>query len=136
MIFLSVSNNYCFPLFDLNATITPTSIHTPQTGFAKIRAPTALIDALTNFWHTNKDKTDIEWKQINSYHNMWSEPVYFVSLEDAALGGGKDFQRDVWRQVRPILEEWTGMALSPVSMYGVSYLLLYFALEFDLFYFI
>lgn len=52
---------------------------------------------------------------------MWAEPVYFVSLEDAALGGGKDLQRDVWRIVRPILEEWTGQALSPVSMYGVSY---------------
>lgn len=90
-----------------------------ETGFTKIRAPPALMESLQSFWKANKDKTAIEWKQINSYHNMWAEPVYFVSLEDAALGGGKDFQRDVWRGVRPLLEEWTGMALSPVTMYGI-----------------
>lgn len=28
-------------------------------------------------------------------------------------------QKMVWRLARPVLEEWTGMRLSPVSMYGV-----------------
>ena len=93
---------------------------TEKTGFEKIRAPTELIDILMNFWNTNKDKAGIEWKSINPYHNMWAEPVYFVDLEDASLGGGNDLRRDVWRLVRPILEEWTGQALSPVTMYGVS----------------
>lgn len=89
-------------------------------GYQKIRAPAELMELLGNFWEQNKEKASIEWKAVNSYHNMWSDPPYFASLEDETLGGGKWMQRNVWKIVRPILEEWTGMALSPVSMYGVS----------------
>ena len=50
---------------------------------------------------------------------MWEAPPYFVSLEDSRFGGGETLQRDVWREARKVLEEWTGNRLSPVSMYGV-----------------
>jgi len=50
---------------------------------------------------------------------MWEAPPYFVSLEDQRLGGGDAMSRQVWKQAREILEEWTGQRLSPVSMYGV-----------------
>jgi prolyl 4-hydroxylase len=50
---------------------------------------------------------------------MWDAPTWFVSLEDSKFGGGPDLQRQVWSEARKVLEEWTGMRLSPVSMYGV-----------------
>ena len=85
-----------------------------QTGFQKIRAPKELFDLLTEFWNNNRGNESIEWKSINSYHNMWDSPPYFVSLEDPQFGGGDDMQRKVWRLARPVLEEWTGQKLSPV----------------------
>ena len=90
-----------------------------QTGFQKIKCPQALLDLLLDFWNKNKGKEEIEWKSVNSYHNMWDSPPWFISLENARLGGGDDLQRQVWRLARPVLEEWTGQRLSPVSMYGI-----------------
>lgn len=90
-----------------------------ETGFTKIRAPAPLMKIINDFWHKNQGKETIEWKSINSYHNMWDTPPYFVSMEDHQFGGGDDLQRTVWRAARPVLEEWTGQRLSPVSMYGI-----------------
>ncbi|CAB9499639.1 Ankyrin Repeat [Seminavis robusta] len=90
-----------------------------ETGFAKIRAPKALFDLINNFWIQNKGKETIEWKSVNSYHNMWTSPPHFVSMESAEFGGGDELQRQVWKEARKVLEEWTNQRLSPVSMYGV-----------------
>jgi prolyl 4-hydroxylase len=91
-----------------------------KVGFQKIRVPEKLWKLINDFYLANKDKEQNEWKEtINSYHNMWQAPPYFISLEDEALGGGKFLQREIWDEVRPILEEWTGQRLSPVSMYGI-----------------
>jgi prolyl 4-hydroxylase len=74
---------------------------------------------VNDFWVNNKGKETLEWKSINSYHNMWEAPPYLVSMEEKEFGGGPDLQRKVWSEARKVLEEWTGMRLSPVSMYGV-----------------
>jgi prolyl 4-hydroxylase len=90
-----------------------------QVGFDKIRTPKVLFDLINDFWQKNRGNETIEWKSVNSYHNMWEAPTWFVSLEDSKFGGGPELQRQVWGEARKVLEEWTGMRLSPVSMYGV-----------------
>ena len=40
----------------------------------KIRAPPELFELIMNFFEENKDKAEVEWKRINTYHNMWESP--------------------------------------------------------------
>jgi hypothetical protein len=42
-----------------------------------------------------------------------------VHLNQEKSGGSSELQQRVWDLVQPVLEEWTGQHLSPVSLYGI-----------------
>jgi hypothetical protein len=42
-----------------------------------------------------------------------------VHLNQQRTGGSNELQQKVWEIVQPVLEEWTGQHLSPVSLYGI-----------------
>lgn len=51
---------------------------------------------------------------------MWDAPPTIVLLNNASVpGGGPEFQAKIWKMASPILEEWTGQELNPVSLYGI-----------------
>lgn len=134
----------------------PSSVYNyTKKGYEKIRAPSALMDVILEFWNENKEKAVTEWKDINVYHNAWEAPVrvpkkklrhemrvqsahlmllisfeFFifhctalqptiVHLNQRQTGGSQELQQKVWDLVQPVLEEWTGQHLSPVSLYGI-----------------
>jgi prolyl 4-hydroxylase len=99
----------------------PTSVYNyTQAGYAKVRAPEALMEIVRKFWNKNKQNAEIEWKQTNVYHNTWQSPPTIVHLnKEDYSGGGPDLQEQIWDMVQPVLEEWTGQYLSPVSLYGI-----------------
>jgi prolyl 4-hydroxylase len=86
----------------------------------KIRTPNDLFRKIFAFYKRNKDKEKVEWDHINTYHNMWEAPPTIVHLNQPLNdGGGMDFQTELWNLIKPILQEWTGQRLSPVSLYGI-----------------
>mmetsp|Transcript_12472 Transcript_12472/g.34630 ORF Transcript_12472/g.34630 Transcript_12472/m.34630 type:complete len:441 (+) Transcript_12472:350-1672(+) len=104
------------------------SIRQPQsmvnytnTGFKKIRAPKEVMDLLNNHWVQNKDSMKKEiWNIGNVYVNHWESPTYMVSVEDTSLrGGGAKLKQQVWDNVKPVIEEWTGMEQKATSQYGI-----------------
>lgn len=42
-----------------------------------------------------------------------------VHLNQQRTGGSTELQDKVWELVRPVLEQWTGQHLAPVSLYGI-----------------
>jgi prolyl 4-hydroxylase len=89
-------------------------------GYEKIRAPKELFDLVHDFWVKNKHLAEVEWKNINTYHNMWEVPPSIVMMNDENVpGGGSALQSKIWNIARPLMEEWTGQELSPVSLYGI-----------------
>ena len=99
----------------------PTSVFNyTQDGYTKIRAPTTLMEVVRDFWNQNREKAEVEWKQTNVYHNTWDSPPTIVHLnKEEFAGGGPELQKQIWDMVQPVLEEWTGHYLSPVSLYGI-----------------
>lgn len=93
-----------------------------DTGFKKIKAPTAVMDLINSHWLANKDRQTQEvWPMGNTYVNHWESPTYMVSVEDQNLRGtgGMRLKNQIWDAVKPVIEEWTGMEQKPTSMYGV-----------------
>lgn len=84
-----------------------------QQGYQKMRAPKELFDLVHDFWLSEKHLNRIEWNTVNSYHNMWHVPPTIVTLRLPEL------QTKIWKLAQPLLEEWTGQELSPVSLYGI-----------------
>lgn len=83
-------------------------------GYTKTRVPSDLFDLIKEFFNKNRHLAEIEWKQYNVYHNAWSVPPTIVRLQKEKI-----LINQIQEQVKPILEEWTGMHLSPVSTYGI-----------------
>jgi len=88
-------------------------------GFKKIRAPEEAFSLIKDFWDKNKHKNESEWHSINTYHNMWSSPPTIVNIQEKKHGGGPDVTSKVWEAARQSLEDWTGMHLSPCSIWGI-----------------
>ncbi|KAG7340660.1 ankyrin repeat domain protein [Nitzschia inconspicua] len=88
-------------------------------GYDKIKAPQPLMDVILDFWNKNKEKAVTEWRDVNVYHNIWEAPPTIVHLNQARSGGSNELQDKIWKLVQPVLEEWTGQHLSPVSLYGI-----------------
>ena len=85
-----------------------------QNGYAKVRVPPDLYTAIKSFFDEHRDQTRIEWKEYNVYHNAWEAPPTFIDLQkDMGL------TNRIEETVKPILEEWTGQKLKPVSTYGI-----------------
>lgn len=91
-----------------------------QRGFAKIRAPPALMDLLTEFWELNKDTAEMEADQAGPFHNTWKYPTELISVEDDKfVGGGWNLSAAIWNSTKGVLEEWTGQKLAGSSVYGI-----------------
>lgn len=95
-------------------------------GFHKVRAPPEMMTILSKFWKrqftslTNDHDVDIInslpneiWSRGDTYTNHWSSPTKLVSLTDSPS------RKILWESSKTILEQWTGVQLSPSSMYGV-----------------
>lgn len=89
-------------------------------GFKKIKAPLAAWNKLVEFYKNNADsaKTE-EWAEGNTFTNHWEAPTKMVSFDDRTIKGTSALRDSIWNSVRPILEEWTGHALVPTSLYGI-----------------
>jgi prolyl 4-hydroxylase len=88
-------------------------------GFSKIRAPIKTFQLLKDFWEANRHKNETEWHSVNTYHNMWESPSRVIDIQDESKGGGFDLRSAIWESARQTLEEWTGMHLSPCSIWGI-----------------
>jgi prolyl 4-hydroxylase len=88
-------------------------------GFKKIKAPPEMFALIKEFWETNREKNETEWHSINTYHNMWDAPPTLVNIQMEEKGGGPELTQKVWEQARLTLEDWTGMHLSPCSIWGI-----------------
>jgi len=75
---------------------------------------------IQKFYQDNKGHDEIEWKQINTYHNMWEAPPTMMHLnQNRFVGGGAHLQNTIWVSAKKVMEEWSGQQLSPVSLYGI-----------------
>lgn len=91
----------------------PASVYNyTKTGYAKVKTPPELFKAIKEFFETNRDKSKTEWKEHNVYHNTWDSPPTFIDLHTS-----RGLARRIEDEVKPILEEWTGQRLSPVSRF-------------------
>lgn len=88
-------------------------------GFEKIKAPPHMFSLIKKFWDENREKNETEWHSINTYHNMWGSPPTIVNIQTPKSGGNAQLSNDVWEAARHTLEEWTGMHLSPCSIWGI-----------------
>jgi hypothetical protein len=101
-------------------TYQPSSVYNFTTkGYTKIRTPPGLFSIIQEFWNKNKDLAEIESKETNVYHNNWETPPSMIHLNQPHTGGSLELQAKIWSEAQPLLEEWTGMYLSPVSLYGI-----------------
>lgn len=93
-----------------------------ELGFAKVHAPDELNKLLTRFWKRNfrspQNIPNETWSRGNTYTNHWSSPSKMLQME-VLPDGGEELRTKVWDISRDILESWTGVELSPSSLYGV-----------------
>lgn len=91
-----------------------------ELGYEKRRAPQDLFDSIKAFYDKNKAHAVEEWPSVNNYQNTWECPSTLVRLEDQDLdGGGPDMQEYIWNSTKQVMEEWVGLELRPVSLYGI-----------------
>lgn len=91
-----------------------------EMGFKKLRVPLSAWEPLLQFYENNKAKKRPEtWPRGNTYVNHWETPSYLVSFEDTTLRGGWAVKDLIWNGVKPIIENWVGHRVKPVSLYGI-----------------
>ena len=85
-----------------------------STGFKLVRAPEQVFHRLSRYWAGNYDKRHKEDWYGFTYVNHWEAPTYMLNIKERAIrGSGPKLKRDIWDNVKPLLEEWTGMELKP-----------------------
>jgi hypothetical protein len=90
-----------------------------QQGYHKTRAPDKLYTLLRNFWDANRDKAEPEWSSVTVYQNSWKYNTEMVHVSQQRQGGSSKLSKAVYDTVQPLLEEWTGHYLDPVSLWGI-----------------
>merc|ERR1712232_37212 len=90
-------------------------------GVKKIKAPQKLMDLLTEFYENGKGlEQEEKWSTGNTYTNHWASPTYMLNVEEPSIkGGGMKLRKKIYNAAQRILEEWTGEALTPCSLYGI-----------------
>lgn len=102
-----------------------TSNHTPilqnytELGFHKVRAPANVATRLAQFWKRRLSGAgsisaiaNETWGPGDTHTNHWESPTKMVYLESA-------LRKMLWEASKESLEQWTGVELSPTSLYGV-----------------
>lgn len=86
-----------------------------ETGFKKIRVPDDEWDDLVTYYRQNKDKPKKEqWGTGNVYTNNVEAPSYMVNLPEIG-----ELKPSLFNGLKPLLEEWSGVDLTPTSCYGI-----------------
>ncbi len=97
-------------------------INYTELGFAKVQAPVDLVEMLSRFWKMNykplQNIPNETWARGNTYTNHWLAPTKMLQME-VLPGGGEELRSKIWDISKDILESWTGVELSPSSLYGV-----------------
>lgn len=88
-------------------------------GFAKIRAPLAIRKPLKALWDEYYLGGEVEERVPagNTFTNQWQQYSYVWNTNNDGL----NLQRELMEAVRPILEKWTGVTLSPALLFGIRY---------------
>jgi len=85
-------------------------------GFHKVRAPANVMTILKKFWNQKftspANMPNETWPPGNTYTNHWSSPTKMLRVDTP-------LRKDIWDASKTALEEWTGVELSPTSLYGV-----------------
>jgi hypothetical protein len=105
----------------LSLTQPQSMVNFTSTGFKKIRAPEALRTLLSEHWERYKDiKLKEAWESTDIHTNHWDDPAYLVTLENRShTGQDVDLKQEIWDYAKEVIEQWTGMELRPVSLYGI-----------------
>jgi prolyl 4-hydroxylase len=91
-----------------------------ESGFTKTKLDPALFSEILAFWSKyGSNEAKENWPKGNTYTNHWASPTYMVSLEDRKLRGGMELKKKIWANVKSELEDWTGMEVTPTSLYGI-----------------
>jgi hypothetical protein len=84
-----------------------------QDGYEKRRLPEDVYDKLYSFYMNNKANHQLEhWSGSSTYVNHWESETRFLPLPDST-------KRYIFNQIRPLLEEWSGIKLEGTALYGV-----------------
>jgi prolyl 4-hydroxylase len=101
-------------------TFQPQSVYNfTSTGFTKRRVPDELRTLLQGFWDRNSENGVVEWGRATPYHNSWDTEPKIIHVSHPTLGGGAELVAAIGDAVKPVLEEWTGMQQSVISVYGI-----------------
>ena len=75
-----------------------------EIGFAKIKAPSELFEAISYFWEKNKDNGKMEeWGVGNIYTNNWISKSDMISVDDSSLrGGGGKLKNKIWSHANKV----------------------------------
>lgn len=89
-------------------------------GFMKTRAPKRAYEAIIEFYNKFKGNDVAEdWPHGNTYVNNWEAPTTMLNFENRNFRGGFDTKQVIWDAVQPVIEEWVGRKVVPVSLYGI-----------------
>ncbi|KAG7360213.1 ankyrin repeat domain protein [Nitzschia inconspicua] len=98
----------------------PSSVYNyTKQGYQKIRTPTKLYSLLRDFWDNHRDKSEPEWSSVTVYQNTWKYNTEMVYVDNERSGGSSKLSKAVYDTVQPLLEDWTGQYLEPVSLWGI-----------------
>mmetsp|Transcript_4709 Transcript_4709/g.7336 ORF Transcript_4709/g.7336 Transcript_4709/m.7336 type:complete len:447 (+) Transcript_4709:128-1468(+) len=98
----------------------PVSVYNfTKEGYKKIRAPTELFSLIKEYWRKNRDLAEPEFDEMNVFYNGWESPTTIAHIGHEHTGGSPKLEKKIYNLTRPLLEEWTGQYLSPVSVYGI-----------------
>jgi prolyl 4-hydroxylase len=95
-----------------------------QLGYEKVPVPGKLLQSLKIFWkkrhqsHRHHPPTS-NFEIGTTYINHWHTHFHIMNVDDE-LYQSKHLRTQIWDETKPILEKWTGVELSPSSMFGVS----------------
>jgi len=84
-----------------------------KTGYEVRQFPSPTWEKVIEFWNTHKNNQELErWDPGNSYVNHWEANPTMVQLP-------WQLKEQIFAEMKPILESWSGQELEPTSCYGV-----------------
>ncbi|KAL7552907.1 hypothetical protein ACHAWF_016170 [Thalassiosira exigua] len=94
------------------------SVNFTATGYKKVRAPSRMMELLTNFLKKNYHHKSEE--DMQGLINQYDKATYMVDVWNEELdGGGDELGQEVWDTVREISSKWVGQELVGSSLYGI-----------------
>ena len=92
-------------------------------GYQKVSTPTKLHESLVKFYQSaNKHQED--WKRRDTtpntmtYFNHWEANSQLI---DFSSDSGEKMRTFIWDEAQSVLEHWSGLNLSPSTLYGRVY---------------